>query len=433
MGMKMGSNVPVRAPEVRVVLGWSSGPGVPQADASALLLAPSGKVRDDSDFVFYNQPQHASRSVRHTGKRTTGSIVEDSLTVSLRTVEPGIDRIVLAASADGGSFGQMPGLHVKVLDGASGAELARFDPTAGGETAFLLGELYRRDGGWKFRAVGQGYDNGLAGLAMDFGVSVDDPPPAPTPPPAATPPPRVVTPPPSPASRIESSPPPPPPPPPTPAPAPTPSVNLSKVVLTKQSPTVSLAKQGGTHGLMRVNLNWFVHGSEQRGLFGRSRNPLPDLDLDLGCMWELQDGTKGLVSAIGGFGSLNTPPYLLLDQDDRTGASAEGENITINLDHTAEFKRLLLFCDIYEGAPSFRGIDAVATLFPPNGGPIEIRTDNCTNTAKLCVLFLVDNVNGELVVRREANFVVHRNRSPRETVDEIYGWNFTWRRVPGKT
>src|SRR5690606_40317848 len=79
-------------------------------------------------------------------------------------------------SADGGTFGQVPGLYVRVLDAASGAEVARFDSTgATTETAFVLGELYHRQGAWKFRAVGQGYDSGLAGLATDFGISVDEP------------------------------------------------------------------------------------------------------------------------------------------------------------------------------------------------------------------------------------------------------------------
>ncbi|WP_202501570.1 TerD family protein, partial [Streptomyces sp. SID5785] len=181
--MAKGSNVAVPAPAVRVELGWRSGPGVPDADASALLLV-SGKVRSDGDFVFYNQPVHASGAVRHEGKSTAGGAVTDTLSVDLARVEPGIERIVLAASADGGAFGSVPGLHVRVLDSAGGAELARFDSTdATVETAYVLGELYRRQGAWKFRAVGQGYSSGLEGLATDYGITVDEPqrsaPPAP--------------------------------------------------------------------------------------------------------------------------------------------------------------------------------------------------------------------------------------------------------------
>lgn len=161
--------MPVTASAVRAVLGWSPGPGVPDVDASALLLTSDGQVRSDDDFVFYNQPQHASGAVRHLGKETGA----DALHIDLGALGRDIERVALCASADGGTFGQVPGLRLRLLEGASGAELARFDMEAGAETAYVSGELYRRDGGWKFRAVGQGYTDGLAGLATDFGISVD--------------------------------------------------------------------------------------------------------------------------------------------------------------------------------------------------------------------------------------------------------------------
>ncbi|MER5303560.1 TerD family protein, partial [Streptomyces lasiicapitis] len=197
--MAKGSNVPVQAPVVRVELGWGSGPGVPDADASALLLDGSRKVRSDADFVFYNQATHASGAVRHEGKQSAGGGVTDALVVDLARVEPAIETVVLAASADGGTFGKVPGLHIRVVDAASGAEIARYDSAdASVETAFVLGELYRRQGAWKFRAVGQGYSSGLEGLATDYGISVDEPQqaapapasvptPAPAPPAAAPP------------------------------------------------------------------------------------------------------------------------------------------------------------------------------------------------------------------------------------------------------
>ncbi|MFI6653118.1 VWA domain-containing protein [Streptomyces sp. NPDC050529] len=173
-----GANMAVTASTIRAVLGWSPGSGVPDVDASALLLTSSGRVRSDGDFVFYNQPQHASGAVRHLGKQAG----TDSLDIGLTTLGQDIERVALCASVDGGTFGQVPGLHLRLLDAASGAEVARFDMAAGSETAYVSGELYRRDGGWKFRAVGQGYADGLAGLATDFGISVDAEQPAAAPP-----------------------------------------------------------------------------------------------------------------------------------------------------------------------------------------------------------------------------------------------------------
>ncbi|MEU9333031.1 VWA domain-containing protein [Streptomyces sp. NPDC048290] len=172
--LSKGANLPVSSAEVRVELCWSAGPGVPDVDASALLLTAVGRVRDDADFVFYNQPQHASGAVVHHGKRPSGGGMTDTVGVRLGALEPAVERVVLCASADGGTFGQVPGLTLRLLDAGTSAELARFDMAATTETAFIGGELYRRQGAWKFRAVGQGYASGLAGLATDFGITVDE-------------------------------------------------------------------------------------------------------------------------------------------------------------------------------------------------------------------------------------------------------------------
>jgi stress response protein SCP2 len=176
--MSKGSNLPVPAARVRATLGWSSDVEV---DASGLLLTSSGRVRSDDDFVFYNQPRSADGSVRHTG----GAAREDSVEVDLTALPGEIERVVVAASVGSGTFGQIPGLHLRLTDAASNAEIARFDiGDATTETAFLFGELYRRNGQWKFRAVGQGYASGLGGLATDFGISVADEPAATPAPPA---------------------------------------------------------------------------------------------------------------------------------------------------------------------------------------------------------------------------------------------------------
>ncbi|WP_237530244.1 TerD family protein [Streptomyces sp. SID3915] len=427
MTMQKGTNVAVPARAVRVELGWRAAPGAPDVDASALLLV-SGKVRGDADFVFYNQPAHASGAVRHEGKRTTGGTVTDTLTVDFGRMEPAVERVVVAASADGGTFGRVAGLYVRVVDQSTGAELARFESAdATVETAFILGELYLRQGAWKFRAVGQGYDTGLGGLATDFGISVDEPRQQPATPPAApqqapyapqaSPPPRP--------SAAPASPPP-------PAPQP---VRLTKVTLTKEAPSVSLTKQGGTSGALRVNLNW-----ETRKQFkgwgaklGRAVATHADLDLDLCALYELTDGRKGVVQALGNaFGSLVQPPYIHLDGDDRTGALSTGENLTVNLDHKDRLRRVLIFVTIYEGARSFADLHATVTLQPQNGAAIDFSLDECTVPSTVCALALItDDGGGGLTVRREARYLVpERGVSPQRTVDAAYGWGMNW--TPGR-
>ncbi|MGW2933382.1 TerD family protein [Streptomyces sp. NPDC001156] len=461
MSMPKGSNLPVPTKALRVELGWRSGPGVPDADASALLLV-SGKVRTDGDFVFYNQPNHSSGAVRHEGKRDVGGHVTDTLLVDLARVEPAIESVVLAASADGGTFGQVNGLYIRVLDAEQGAEVARFDPAATVETAFVLGEFYRRQGAWKFRAVGQGYSSGLEGLATDYGITVDEPqhtaPPAapftrvdwpnasaPVPAPAAPPvAPPVTAPPPT--SPYGAPPPPPapyaPPSPAAPYGAPAPSVpppppapvRLTKVTLTKQAPSVSLTKQGGTSGVMRVNLNWQVRKqfSGWDSKRGRAVAMHADLDLDLCALYELSDGSKGVVQALGNaFGSVHQPPYIHLDGDDRTGAVESGENLTVNLDHKQRFRRILIFVTIYEGARSFADLHATVTLQPQHGAPIEFSLDECTVPSTVCALALITNTGGDLVVQREARYLVpERGVSPQRTIDHAYGWGMNW--TPGR-
>lgn len=161
-----GANTPVPTTPLRAVLSWLPTDGLSEIDVSALLLGPGGRVRDDADLVFYNQPRHLSGAVRQDGP---------AVEVDLPGVEPEIERIVLAASLDAGTFGQVADLVLR-LDTAADEAIAEFPITASTETALIGGELYRRGDGWRFRAVGQGYDAGLAALTTDFGVTIDEEP-----------------------------------------------------------------------------------------------------------------------------------------------------------------------------------------------------------------------------------------------------------------
>ena len=150
-------------------------------DASALLLDASGKVASDQHFVFYNNLTSPDRSVEHTGDNLTGEGEGDdeSIKVNLAAVPAEIERIVFPVSiheaeSRGQSFGQVRNAFIRVVNQADNRELTRYDLSedASTETAMIFGELYRNGNEWKFRAVGQGYSTGLAGIARDFGVNV---------------------------------------------------------------------------------------------------------------------------------------------------------------------------------------------------------------------------------------------------------------------
>ncbi|MBD8059646.1 TerD family protein [Cellulomonas sp. JH27-2] len=150
-------------------------------DASALLLGPSGKVLSDAHFVFYNNLKSPDGTVEHTGDNRTGEGEGDdeSLLLDLAQMSPDVDKIVFPVSihdaeARHQSFGQVRNAFIRIVNSDDGQEIARYDLTedASTETAMIFGEVYRYNGEWKFRAVGQGYVSGLLGIVRDFGVNV---------------------------------------------------------------------------------------------------------------------------------------------------------------------------------------------------------------------------------------------------------------------
>ncbi|MCZ4617464.1 TerD family protein [Rhodococcus qingshengii] len=170
--------------KVAVGLGWdarsTSGADF-DLDASALVTGPERKVLSDLHFVFYNNLRSPDGSIEHTGDNLTGEGDGDDevINVDLPAVPPNVTNIFFPVSTHDAdarlqSFGQVTNAYIRVVDLSNGSELARYDLSedASTETAMLFGELYRHNGEWKFRAVGQGYASGLAGIARDYGVNI---------------------------------------------------------------------------------------------------------------------------------------------------------------------------------------------------------------------------------------------------------------------
>lgn len=168
---------------VSIGLGWdvrSTTGGDFDLDASAIGLGPDKKSVGDLFFVFYNNLRSPDGAIEHTGDNRTGEGEGDdeSIDIDLVALSPDVDSIVFPVSihdadALGQNFGQVINAFIRVVDRADGRELARFDLTedASTETAMVFGELYRRGQEWKFRAIGQGYASGLAGIVRDFGIT----------------------------------------------------------------------------------------------------------------------------------------------------------------------------------------------------------------------------------------------------------------------
>ncbi len=198
-------------------------------------------------------------------------------------------------------------------------------------------------------------------------------------------------------------------------------VSLSKVTLTKSSPSVSLSKQSGQ---LRVNLNWDARpAGPQKGSLLKRLAGDHGIDLDLGCLFELTDGSKGVVQALGNsFGSLDQAPYILLDGDDRSGTNSAGETMFVNLTHAAAIKRILVFACIYSGAPNFEAAKGVVTLSPASGPPIEVHLDEAAGGARMCAVALIEGGPNGLSVQREIRYVEGSQRA----LDAAYGWGMKW-------
>ena len=167
-----------------VGLGWDprTTTGEPfDLDASALMIGANGKVRSSDDFIFYNQPAAKDGSVTHLGDNRSGEGEGDDeqILIDLSTMAADVERVVIVVSIDQAdvrnqNFGQVRGAYCRVINQDSDSEIVRFDLSedAAPETSMIFAEIYRNNGEWKFKAVGQGYASGLAGIVTDFGVQL---------------------------------------------------------------------------------------------------------------------------------------------------------------------------------------------------------------------------------------------------------------------
>lgn len=391
---------------ILVAVGWDpkSRPGM-EIDASAFMIGADGKVPNDGHFVFYGSQASPDGSVRFIPSPADQSDVQafevDPAKVGSTVESIDVCVTIHEGQSRGQSFGGLKGVFARLVELSSGQEIARFDLQTAGmkETAITLAKVYRRNGQWKIRAVGQGFAGGLAPLARQYGVDVaDETPPAPAAQegPAASPPP--------------------------PAPAAKP-VSLTKVTLEKRGQSVSLEKKRDDgFGEIVFNLNWNQRREKKAGFLGGLLGGNKGIDLDLGCLWELEDGYKGVIQALGeAWGEYRSEPFIRHAGDDRTGAMSQGENIRINGDQITKIKRILVFAFIYEGVPNWAAADGVATVKIPGQPDIEVRLDNPASGQGMCAIAVIETDRGKLkVTKEERYFCGHLD------MDKAYRWGLRW-------
>lgn len=396
---------------IKVGLGWDekSGKGAFDLDIFALLLDASGGVQNAKDVVFYNNLTGQDGAVRLTEDNRTGAGEGDDeeITIELKRVPAAITKIIVAAAIHEGKakmqdFSHVANAFARIDDGKTHKELHRFNleqDYAGADTV-ILGEVYRHNNEWKFAAVGAAVENGMEGLLSMYQSNA-----------AAL---NLVKTPLKPKVDVKKSA--------SEEPKKSSGVNLSKVELKKSGDKINLSKSNEPMGEILVNLNWNQGGGKKgalASLFSASRTA----DLDLGCFYEMENGSRGVVQALGkAFGNLQQFPYIHLDQDDRTGTVKGGENLRINGNQLGQFKRILVFAFIYEGVANWSQVDGVVTLKQNNGPDIEVRLDEHQNGKKMCAVALIENKGKqEISVKKVGKYYTGH-----QTMDKAFKWGMRW-------
>lgn len=198
------------------------------------------------------------------------------------------------------------------------------------------------------------------------------------------------------------------------------------IELKKKGQSINLSKKGNDVGEILVNLKWNQHtkaaksGGFLSSLFGGAPK---NLDLDLGCLYEMTSGEKGCVQALGNaFGASNSYPYIQLDHDDRTGESAGGENLRINGSNIKHIKRVLVYAFIYEGAANWSEADGIVKLTYGGGEDIVVKLDEHRNGKVMCAIAMIENINNETFkVQRLVEYYQGHAQ-----LDKAHGWGISW-------
>ena len=390
MQLIAGGNIAL-ASEVVEILIKTSIPNQVEVDCTAYLLVQSTqKVRGDQDMIFYGQTQTRNQSVLLVQSDSNDPYVS-KFKINTALIDPQIQKVTLCATiSEPNNFSRISPIHIELLSGTQTIANAVIQTQSKTEKALILAEVYKHNDKWKFRFIDQGFNGGLKPLAENFGVVIDE-------------------------TTTHTSP--------TPTPTPTPTksnINLSKIKLDKNNSTINLSKKGSAFGKISVNLNWNKSAPKSESFFQKLTRS-NSIDLDLGAMVQLKDGSIDLVQPLGNrFGNFDRAPYMKLDADDRTGASLNGENLHINGTQWDRIERIVIYTYIYEGAAQWAATDGVVTIRIPDQPEIEVRLTE-GNQLTTCAIIELKNVNGAIQANREVRYF-----KDQQFLDKFYRFGFRW-------
>lgn len=378
-----GANTAVASDQLMVRVSASKA-----ADVSSFRLYEGGKVRADDDMIFYGQKANGDQTVRLIKE---GPVTE--FDIDLRKLQASVEKIAFSITVDNGTVSALDSLSIS-LHWDNAEQVSGPVKIQGTETALILGELYKRNGAWKFRLICQGFNGGLQPLAEHFGVDIDEPEPTTS---------ASIQAPSTDASQGSSS------------------LNLSKITLDKKTPSINLSKPlTGNYGCVKINLNW-DKGKNKGGFLGMGKK---GIDLDLAAFVRLKDGSQGCIQAVGrSFGAYQGKPYVELQGDDRTGSSSGGEWIHINGDFWHEIDRILIYTYIYEGAPNWKDTNGKVTLNIVGQPDIETHLTEGASDLRTCAIAELSNIREEIKVQR-----LNRYFPSQIQMDEHYEWGFSWKK-----
>lgn len=367
-------------------------------DCACIGADSSDKLSDEGYFIFYNQPSSPNNEIAMKGDK--------AFQIDLSKLPDSIAKLVFTVSIDGnGTMGDISIFSCSIVqDGEILAQMTLRGSDFNEERAVIAIEIYRK-GVFRIAAVAQGFNGGLSELLKHYGGTEETPANGSSPKASHAP----VSPPPASEPKPQAP----------PEPKPQPAAEPHKPVILKKGEKVKLKKEGAPAGEISINLNW-TRPQKKRGFFSAAPQAV---DLDLGCLYLLKDGSKGTVQALGNcFGSLSSPPYIALDGDDRTGDVANGETMRINGHKIGEIQKILVYTFIYEGVTNWKSADGVVTLKCPGSPELIINMDEYSTNKRMCALALLENDNNQtFTVEKLIRFF-----NGHADMDRAYNWGLKW-------